>query len=60
VKKSELFSYRVEEVREHSSPEFDALNPLQKGRALAAFAMNAKTLAKVPGYIKEALVKFKN
>lgn len=60
MREAEDFSYRVEEVKEHASHEFEALGVINKGKALVAFGINAKTLAKVPTMIKSSLESFKS
>ena len=60
IKQAEEFPSQAEEVKEHAKPEFESLNPINKGKALAYFAVNMTTLAKVPSFIKGALENFKS
>ena len=45
------FPGRAEEVKEHSEHQFDALNPMNKAKAIAYFGMNMKVLMKIPPFI---------
>jgi len=57
---AEEFPHRAEEVKEYSKAEFENLNPINKAKAIAAFAYNAKQLLKLPPYLKESLENFKS
>ena len=59
LSQAEEFPHQAEEVKEHAGPEFEALNPINKAKALGYFASNVATLSKVPAFVKGALENFK-
>lgn len=59
LRQAEEFPAAAEEVKDHSTAEFEGLNPLNKGKAVANFGMNMKVLLKIPPFIQGALNNFK-
>lgn len=59
LKKAGLLPDEAQDVKEHSQHEFDALNPMNKAKALSAFAQNVKIVQKIKPFMEAAIDNLK-